>query len=314
MLSFFTTYLLALLCYLIFILYGKKKSIRQTERLLGPKSHQHKNGTITAGGVIFVSVTIFIFISKFKFNSETFFLIFPFFSFFLLGFIDDILIIKFKKNDGLKAKTKLIIEIGLSILFLLIYRIINKNTMISFFGTMIELKAFYFILFVFIFVASCNATNITDGLDGLLISLTITILLGFFIIAYFKKEYIIMSYIIILLSAMGSFYFFNFEKACLFMGDAGSLAIGALLASIAYYLNVVDFFILVSLPLIWEVLSVIIQVLYFKLTNGKRIFKMAPFHHHLEALGYSEKFIKMMFLLTETILVLVGLSMLGVIK
>lgn len=312
MLSIFITYIVSLCLYLVYILKGNKFALRQTERALGLKTHQNKNGTITAGGIIFVLVSSIIFISKFKLNLKTLFLILPFLSYFLLGFIDDFLIIKFKKNDGLSPLFKLVTELILALIFYFIYHALYKKTTINL-GMVVDLKLLFIPFFILLFASSANSFNITDGVDGLLISLSIAILLSFFIISYQKEDTLAMSLIITVMAAMGSFYFFNYQKACLFMGDTGSLAIGALITSLAFYLDIIGFYLIVAIPLFWEVISVIIQVTYFKITKGKRIFKMAPYHHHLETLGFSESFVKTMFLFVETILILLALTFFGYI-
>lgn len=307
MLLIMLSYILSIFLYILYLRFAGRKSFRQTEREEGPKNHKAKNGTITAGGLVFVVVSSILFIVLNGFNRLTYFLLVPFISYFLIGFIDDFLIITKKKNDGLKPKKKLIIEITLGFIFYGLYYLINKRTSIAINNVLINLNLFYIILFVFLFVASANTFNITDGLDGLLVGLSIEILLALFFIADSKNEVEVMTFILIIVASLSSFYFFNYPKAYIFMGDTGSLALGALILSISIYLEVEWIFVILALPLIFETISVILQVLFFKLTKGKRLFKMAPFHHHLEALGYSEKMITTMFLLIETILVLISL-------
>jgi phospho-N-acetylmuramoyl-pentapeptide-transferase len=155
--------------------------------------------------------------------------------------------------------------------------------------------------------SSTNAFNITDGVDGLLAGISIIMGIGFMYIAYVQNESSIYYMLMCINIVVFIFWCFNIPKAYLFMGDTGSLALGAFYSMIAIYLDSIYAFIIMALLVIFETLSVIIQVFYFKKTKGKRIFKMAPFHHHLEAKGYNEITIDLIFYTIETILVLVVL-------
>lgn len=309
-----------LLCYIVttflFILYeilGRKRRICQTERELGVSTHKVKNGTLTAGGIVFVLSAVIFSVLFINPSLKLLFILLPFFSYFMLGAIDDFLIAKQKRNDGLSPKIKVIIEIIISIITYCIYRISNKNEIIDLYFFKVELKFIYLFFIVFMYVASANSFNLTDGLDGLLVSLCIIMLLGMYVIALKKNERDIMKFIIILLASITPFYFLNYPKASIFMGDSGSLALGAVMTSIAIILDELFIYIIMAIPLIFESFSVILQVSYFKITKGKRIFKMAPFHHHLELKGYSEKLIRIIFSFVEVVLVLLALYIKGYI-
>ena len=313
MIYFFITYILSIILYLAYQFIGYRHNLSQTERSLGPSSHKSKNGTLTGGGSVFVILSVVVFWVTRKPSLDALFLTLPFFSYFLIGLADDLIIIRKKDNAGISPRMKLILEGILALIFYGIYIMIGKNSLIVFLGLKVDLGVFYIVVFTLMYMGMANSFNITDGLDGLLITLSMEMLIAFFFIARAKNEIMVMELIIIVIAAMSGFYYFNHYRAIIFMGDAGSLALGGLILSIALYLDALVVYIILSLPLIWEITTVILQVLYFKLTKGKRLFKMAPFHHHLESLGYSETIICSLFALMELILVLVCLYLYKII-
>ena len=200
---------------------------------------------------------------------------------------------------------KLLFQVIISAIAFYFYLKLDMPTSISFFGYDINIKWVYGMLILFILVASTNAFNLTDGIDGLCGGISLLMGIPFYFVAILKGEYEISFIILSLEITLFVFWCFNFPKAYLFMGDTGSLFLGAFYAMIGIILNELTMFFILALPYIFETLSVIIQVLYFKLTKGKRFFKMAPFHHHLEEKGYSELKIDLIFYMIELFLILI---------
>ncbi len=243
------------------------------------------------GGIVIILSFIipFLFIMNRFERLDFFFLILPMLSFFSIGLIDDILIVKYKKNDGLNPFLRIFFEMIFSILFYFMFKKINNLNYVEFYKYEINLGIFYIFFFILLFLSTSNATNITDGIDGLLGGIYLIVLMFFFIISIIKKETIITYLTMTLIGSISGFLYFNLPKAKVFMGDSGSLMIGASIVSIALYLKMELYLILLLIIPLIETLSVILQVMYFKISGGKRLFKMAPFHHHLELVGFSEK-------------------------
>lgn len=320
-------YLLSLSVF-IFLLYYivlpnfKKLKFGQTVREVGPRSHQSKNGTPTMGGVlIFISfclvvISMFVvFPNYLKLNYINLLILFiPLIGYLVLGLIDDILIIKTKKNNGIKPTIKLLIQLIIALIFYTLLVFTDFDTSIQIFNINIDLKYFYGLFIILVFTSTTNATNLTDGLDGLLSVTTIPLLIGYIIIGTIKQNHLVIILSSAMLISLIIFLFFNFPKAFLFMGDTGSLFIGAFLCVISIILKVELFLLIFGFVFIFETLSVIIQVIYFKKTKGKRLFKMAPFHHHLELSGYSNLKINFIFFLTSLISVIIGLIIFGVTR
>ena len=172
-----------------------------------------------------------------------------------------------------------------------------------------DVKWFFGLLILWILVASSNAWNLMDGIDGLCSGCSILFGIGLMIIAYRQENYAILSLLLALHISLFVFWCFNLPKAFLFMGDVGALGLGAFYAITSIYLNSIGSFILMALLFIFEALSVILQVAYFKKTKGKRLFKMAPFHHHLEACGLKEIHVDLLFYTIQGILVILVLAM-----
>lgn len=273
--------LVTIFSYAIYIRYFNK--IRQYEREEGLRRHQLKSGTVTMGGIIFMLIPLFFI----PYSNNTIGIVLTMISFAILGFFDDLLIIIKKNNDGLKPLFKLIIEIIISAIFYILF--IKKFNLL------------YFIFIIFFLTSSVNAFNLTDGIDGLCSGLSIIMSIPFIYIAYKKGMFDVMYLLVAYSLAIFVFWCFNLPKAYLFMGDVGSLGLGALYSLVSIYLNEIKIFILLSIIFIFEVVSVLIQVIYYKKTK-KRIFKMSPFHHHLESIGYSENKIDLIFYLIEILL------------
>ena len=302
MVKLLISYLISTGLYLIYLYIGKKKSIRQTERELGPSSHKIKNGTITAGGMIFTSVFIILTVIFYGFSKQVLFIIVPTILIFIVGLLDDFKGITKKKNDGLSPSSRIIIEIIIAGIALMLLSVFNFKTDIKIFNNKIDIYIFYPMFFIFMVLGTVNSFNLTDGVDGLLSSITLVILLTLLFIASAQKNYEIIGIIFIILGSLFSFYFFNYHRSFMFMGDCGSLSLGIICYLISVALDVEIIFIILCIPVIFETISDIIQVSYFKISKGKRVFKMAPFHHHLELSGYSEEMIRTLFVFTEVLL------------
>lgn len=287
----------------------KKEKVDQTERE-EVKLHKKKQGTPTMGGIAII--ISFVLGSILFIKSEP--LIFPIMiltvGFGLIGFLDDFLKVIKKHSDGLIAWQKLILQFIVTTLFLYI---IVKHYGISLYlripfmhGKMIDIGYFAIILFYFAVLGTVNGTNFTDGIDGLLSSVTFPIAI-FFMVASLLTGVNIISVPLAMTGAILSFLLFNANPAKIFMGDTGSLAIGGFVSGMAYILNMPLFILIVGFIYLIEVVSVIMQVSYFKMTHGKRIFKMTPIHHHFELLGWSETSITFIFMVITIMLCFVAI-------
>lgn len=290
-------------CFLYSIYVKCFRKLSQTERTLGLESHKKKNGTITMGGIIFLVLPLFFI----PYTIETSMIIVATLGFGILGLIDDLLIILLKKNDGLPALFKLLVEIGIAGVIFFFYLKESQNTTISLFQFSIDLKWFFGIVILWLLVSSSNAWNLMDGVDGLCSGCSLIFGIGLMVIALKEKNFAILSLLIAFHIVLFIFWCFNLPKAFLFMGDVGSLGLGAFYAITSIYLDSILAFVLMASLFIFETLSVILQVVYFKKTKGKRLFKMAPFHHHLEACGFKEIQIDLLFYILQITFVILGI-------
>lgn len=285
----------------------KVLKVGQIERELGLRSHKVKNNTPTLGGISFLIVTslIFIFISLFnKFDFKiTFLILLPFISYGILGLIDDLLIIKYKNNKGISPILKFLIQIFIAAIYFIVYLSLDFSTKLDLIFFEIDLKFMYGIFILLAFSGFSNATNLTDGIDGLLVG-TFLIAISFFF--YFSVYSEINYFIGILFSSLIVFFYFNYPKAKIFMGNVGSLSLGGALVSIAVIMKMEVALFIVGFLYVIEALSVIIQVGYFKISKGKRIFKMAPIHHHFEIVFKSEILTLLVFYTFMTIMVFIA--------
>ncbi len=266
----------------------------QAIREEGPQSHMHKKGTPTMGGISFIiSIIISLVIAMFldSENMKYYFLfVYTTISFSIIGYIDDMLIVVKKKNDGLAPRKKLMLQILFSVIFYILVTFIYKDINyihIPVLDYKLNISYLYLIFIVFWQTGFSNAVNLTDGLDGLATSVTIITTTTFALLAYKENNYPVLVFCLTIVGALLGFLLFNRNPAKIFMGDTGSLALGGILAAISVILHKEIAFLFIGLVYILETLSVIIQVAYFKKT-GKRIFKMSPLHHHFELSGYGE--------------------------
>ena len=268
--------------------------VGQAIREEGPQSHMHKKGTPTMGGISFIiSIVISLVIAVFldSKNMQYYFLfIYTTISFSIIGYIDDMLIVVKKKNDGLAPRKKLMLQILFSVIFYILVTYIYKDINyihIPGLDYNLNISYLYLIFLVFWQTGFSNAVNLTDGLDGLATSVTIITTSTFALLAYKENNFPVLVFCLTIVGALLGFLIFNRNPAKIFMGDTGSLALGGILAAISVILHKEIAFLFIGLVYILETLSVIIQVAYFKKT-GKRIFKMSPLHHHFELSGYGE--------------------------
>jgi phospho-N-acetylmuramoyl-pentapeptide-transferase len=270
----------------------KEIKFGQVIREDGPKSHFKKSGTPTLGGVFLILPVLFVSIIASKFDSQVIACSLLTLSYLFIGFADDYKIIKEKSSAGLHPKVKLIGQSFFATIFVA-WEIFTNGSKLMLFNAPIEVNPFiYFLLGVFVLVAYSNSTNLTDGLDGLCSGVSLIVaMLAAVLILPFQPNLALM--LVTLAGSCLGFLYLNSNPARVFMGDTGSLAIGGLIGSIALLSGQLLPIGLMSLFYILETLSVILQVTYFKYTKrqtgeGKRLFKMAPFHHHLEKCGMSE--------------------------
>ena len=277
------------------IQYLKKLKFGQVEREEGLQSHKAKGGTPTMGGTVFILCAIIVVyilnITSLK-NPYIHLLTFAFLGFGLVGFIDDYLIVVRKTNEGLKPLYKYTLQSGVAVAFYVLAKVFipQFDTAISIPLLHIEVDIgwLYPVLVYFMFTAGSNAVNLTDGLDGLATGLSMISISVFVIFAIMNKDYEIAIYAMAVIGTLLGFMCFNYHPARIFMGDTGSLALGGFLAALAVLTRQELLFILIGGVFLVETLSVIIQVVSFK-TRGKRVFKMAPIHHHFEMLGWTEQ-------------------------
>ena len=288
--AFFLTVLMLprLIKYLHVLKFGQ--AIREE----GPQSHMHKKGTPTMGGISFiVSIVISLIIAMILDGGNIqYYILFIYttISFSIIGYIDDMLIVVKKKNDGLAPRKKLMLQILFSVIFYILVTFIYKDINyihIPGLDYNLNISYLYLIFLVFWQTGFSNAVNLTDGLDGLATSVTIITTSTFALLAYKENNFPVLVFCLTIVGALLGFLLFNKNPAKIFMGDTGSLALGGILAAISVILHKEIAFLFIGLVYRLETLSVIIQVAYFKKT-GKRIFKMSPLHHHFELSGYGE--------------------------
>jgi len=274
------------------IRYFRKKQLGQITRGEGPKWHAAKSGTPTMGGVavIISSTLLSIIFSIFVglFNTTMVLLLFIFILYGLIGFFDDYIKVIMKRNLGLTSLQKLVAQIIGGVLFYIGISSMNLPTSlyIPLLGN-IDLGIIYALFIIFWLVGFSNATNLTDGIDGLLASTGTIAFLTYAIIACLQNQMVIFIFALSIAGSLIGFFVFNKKPAKIFMGDVGSLALGAALASMSILLKQEWTLLLIGLVFVLETASVMLQVSVYKRT-GKRIFKMTPIHHHFEMSGYSE--------------------------
>ena len=284
------------------------QSIRQD----GPQSHLKKTGTPTMGGFVFVLVPIIvlaILMPQALLDTKIQIVIISYVGYSLIGFIDDFLIVVKKNNDGLSPSAKFLLQLILAVIIFFMYRNVSSTgILIPFTHVEIDLGWFYFVLILIMFTAESNAVNLTDGLDGLSSGCVLIALAPFILFSILQGEYGLGVFLMAVFGSLLAYLKNNFFPAKIFMGDTGSLALGGLLAAVAMVLKQEILLVVIGGMFVLEVLSVIIQVTSFKLT-GKRVFRMAPLHHHFELGGMNEKQVVLMFWCIEAVFAIVGYLM-----
>lgn len=298
----------------LFIPLLKRMKFGQSIREEGPKSHMVKSGTPTMGGLTFLISTILLSAIACFFvedNGPLILLILVTVGFGLIGFVDDYIIVVKKNNQGLTSKQKFLFQIVIAILFYVVSNVLGLLSLsneinIPFTDIGILLSIFYVIFIIFWQVGFSNAVNLTDGLDGLATGLSIIAFSCYFYLAMVQGATAMAYFSAILIGSLCGFLLYNKNKAKLFMGDTGSLALGGVIATVSIMLNQELTLIFIGFVFVVETLSVMMQVTSFKLT-GKRIFKMSPLHHHFEMVGWSEWKIVTVFWIVGILTGLIGI-------
>lgn len=294
MIGFFVSVILGL----ILIPLLRRLNFKQNISVFTAFRHAYKNGTPTIGGLIFIIPTlltmIFLYLrGSLEITHSLLIIIFVFISYALLGLTDDLLKVKFKNNDGLSVSQKLFVQVVIALIFFYIYMQGGGNTylVITSLGININLGWMYGLFILFLLVGSSNAVNLSDGLDGLAGGLSLIAFLSFGIITWgttwVEGYQEIAIFCFILVGALLGFLVYNTHPAKVFMGDTGSLSLGATLAAIAILTKHELSLALIGGVFVIEALSSIIQLISIKKFN-KKVFLMAPLHHHFEKLGYEE--------------------------
>ena len=288
----------------------KKLKMGQTERVEGVQSHLKKAGTPTMGGVMFLVSTVITALFYVKDYPKIIPVLFLTLGFGLIGFLDDYLKVVLRRSDGLLAWQKLLLQVvvtGIFTFYILNYTDISLTMRIPFWsGHYLDLGWLAVPLLFFAVIGTVNGVNFTDGLDGLASSVTLIVAVFFTVVSIGLKSGIEPFTCAVVGGLMG-FLLYNVYPAKVFMGDTGSLALGGFVAGCAYMMQMPLFILIVGLIYLVEVLSVMIQVTYFKATHGKRIFRMTPIHHHFELGGWSETRVVAVFSIITAIMCLIGL-------
>ena len=269
----------------------RKLKVGQTVRDDGPQTHLKKNGTPTMGGIIFLLAVLITSLIYAPHYPKVIPILFMTVGFGIVGFLDDFIKVVLHRSEGLTPAQKMAGQLVVTAVFA--YYMVNISDvgltmLVPFFPEIsINLGWLSIPLLFFVVIGTVNGTNFTDGLDGLAASVTVMVAVFFSVVAIGTDAGIAPVTLAVAGGLMG-FLLFNVYPASVFMGDTGSLALGGFVAATAYMMNMPLFILLVGFIYLVEVLSVIIQVTYFKATHGKRFFKMAPIHHHFEMCGWSE--------------------------
>ena len=291
--------------------------VGQSIREVGPIWHNYKAGTPMMGGLMFIGASIIVLLCNLPFMKDysVFYVLILSLCFGFVGFLDDFAKMKKKQNEGLTSIQKFMLQLAVSALFLYImYRsgAMSTEMYIPFFHVSIPLHPIvYIFLSMFIMVGCDNAVNITDGVDGLSSSVTLPVMVFFTALAVKQGKYDLALLPASLVGGLIAYLFYNWHPAKVFMGDTGSLFLGGVVCALAFALDMPLILILVGFVYICETVSVILQVGYFKLTHGKRLFKMAPIHHHFEKCGWKEEKIVIVFSTVSAIMCV--LAWLGIV-
>ena len=302
----------AIILGLVLIPFLRRRKIGQRISIYVGNVHKKKEGTPTMGGLIFVLPTLIatialILTNKLELTSNLFIILFVFIGYAFIGFLDDFLSIKKKNNEGLTTYQKLFLQLIIALVFFYLYMQKGGQTSLvsSTLGIDIEMGWFYGVFLLFILIGASNAVNLTDGLDGLAGGLSAISFIAFGLISISVGFEEIGIFTFILVGALLGFLIFNTHPAKIFMGDTGSLALGAVMAAIAILTHREITLLVVASVFVVETLSVILQVVWMFLFH-KKLFLMTPLHHHFEKIGWSETDIVKLFWVVGLILTMAG--------
>lgn len=273
----------------------------QSIREVGPTWHNYKAGTPMMGGLMFIFALVICLLIAIPLMEDysVFYVLALALCFGAVGFVDDFCKLKKKQNEGLTSIQKLLLQMAVSAIFLyalLRYGTLETDLAIPFTDLIVPVHPLVYIFFaMFVMVGCVNAVNLTDGVDGLCGSVTIPVMIFFTAAAFLQEKMDLALMPAALVGGLIAYLFYNWHPAKVFMGDTGSLFLGGAVCGMAFALNMPLILLLVGLVYIMETLSVILQVIYFKLTHGKRLFKMSPIHHHFEMCGWKEVKIVLVF-------------------
>ena len=306
-------FLSATVCGLLLISFLRRKHIGQRISIYVGENHKKKEGTPTMGGLIFVVPTIIMTIlllltNKIELTPNLIIILFVFTGYSFIGFLDDFLSIKKKNNEGLTTYQKLFLQLIIALVFFYLYMKKGGQTalIVSTLGINIEMGWFYGVFLLFILIGASNAVNLTDGLDGLAGGLSAIAFIAFSLISIAVGFEEIGIFSFILTGALMGFLIFNTHPAKIFMGDTGSLALGAVMAAVAILTHREVTLLVVASVFVIETLSVILQVVWLRLFKHK-LFLMTPLHHHFEKLGWEETDIVKLFWVVGLILTMAGI-------
>ena len=284
----------------------------QSIREEGPIWHNYKAGTPMMGGLMFIASAILCLLgSLFTMTDYTvIYVLVLALCFGVIGFLDDFFKMKYKRNLGLTSLQKALLQMAVSAVFLyILYKqgVMSGDLYIPFANISIPMHPLVYIFFaMFVMVGCVNAVNLTDGVDGLSSSVTIPVMIFFAAAAIAKGKLDLALLPACLVGGLVAYLFYNWHPAKVFMGDTGSLFLGGVVCAMAFALDMPLILILVGFVYIMETLSVILQVAYFKLTHGKRLFKMSPIHHHFEMCGWKEEKICIVFTLVTVVMCVIA--------
>ena len=273
----------------------------QSIRELGPTWHNNKAGTPMMGGLMFIAAAIagLLLFIPFVEDYSVYYVLALSLCFGLIGFLDDFCKAKYKRNLGLTSIQKALLQMAVSALFLyLLYKqgSLTTDLYIPFWNTTVHIHILVYLFFaMFVMVGCVNAVNITDGVDGLCGSVTIPVMVFFTAAAIMKERLDLALLPALMTGALIAYLFYNWHPAKVFMGDTGSLFLGGVVCALSFALDMPLVLLFVGFIYIVETVSVILQVGYFKITHGKRLFKMSPIHHHFEMCGWKEEKIVLVF-------------------
>lgn len=315
LINFILFFTFSTILYVYVIPYLRKIKFGQNVRTEGLTSHYKKNGTPTMGGIViiicsilFYSLLLIEYRNSLLINYHyVILIILSVVIYGVIGYIDDYLIVSKRNNKGLSPIIKLLLELIFGVIFYYLYLTFNNNPTLNFFGINVDVMFLYGLLIVFLFMGVTNSTNFTDGVDGLLAGSSVISYLAIGIVGIYKEEYSVVLFAFAVIVCLLSFLVFNLPVASLFMGNVGSLAIGAGMVASSIILRVELLLIFIGFVYLFETISVILQVYYYKRTHGKRLFRMTPFHHHLELSKFSEIEIDLSFYIIQIVMCAIGI-------